>query len=170
MSGWHQRDRKLESDMMDDFPAVNNITVRGYLPADQVPAPQRSRTLPEAHMKSLRLFRKWCRYMPFLISWTGYRKYANPEAAKLNLAEHWRQHSKARNVSEIDRFTKFGYERLYNIQMGDIWGGFILDSLAPLNNKGTTHGAEGYSVIDDENEKKRSTFLNNFYKGKNPNY
>ena len=66
-------------------------------------------------MKSLRLFRKWCRYMPFIISWTGYRRYANPEAAKLNLAEHWRQHNKAREVSEIDRFTKFGYERLYNI-------------------------------------------------------
>ena len=39
----------------------------------------RSRSLPEAHLKSLRLFRKWCRYMPFVVNWTGYRKYANPE-------------------------------------------------------------------------------------------
>ena len=35
------KDRKLEGDMMDDFPAVNNITVRGYLPADIVPAPRK---------------------------------------------------------------------------------------------------------------------------------
>ena len=41
MSGWHSKDRKLEGDMMDDFPAVNNITVRGYLPADIVPAPRK---------------------------------------------------------------------------------------------------------------------------------
>ena len=34
MSGWSTKDRKLEGEMMDDFPAVNNITVRGYLPAD----------------------------------------------------------------------------------------------------------------------------------------
>ena len=39
----------------------------------------RSRSLPEAHLKSLRLFRKWCRYMPFVVNWTGYKKYANPE-------------------------------------------------------------------------------------------
>ena len=54
--------------------------------------------------------------------------------------------------------------------MGDIWSGFILDSIAPLNNKGTTHGSEGYSVMEDDADKDRSTFLSNFYKGKKPNY
>ena len=29
----------MEEDTGNDFPAVNNITVRGYLPSDQVPSP-----------------------------------------------------------------------------------------------------------------------------------
>ena len=90
MSGWNTRDRTLAEDVGDDIPAMNNITIRGALPSDQVPAPTRSRTLPEAHFKSLRLFRKWCRYMPFVVNWTGYRRYANPDQAKLNLARHWK--------------------------------------------------------------------------------
>ena len=39
MSGWHAADKFMEENVGDDFPAMNNITVRGYLPADQIPAP-----------------------------------------------------------------------------------------------------------------------------------
>ena len=78
MSGWSLRDKSFESEQLDSYPASNNITMRGSLPHDQVSSGARSRTLPEAHMKSLRLFRKWCRYMPFIVNWTGYRRYANP--------------------------------------------------------------------------------------------
>lgn len=39
MSGWGTADKMMEEDTGNDFPAVNNITVRGYLPSDQVPAP-----------------------------------------------------------------------------------------------------------------------------------
>ena len=53
--------------------------------------------------------------MPFVVNWTGYRRYASPEVAKLNLANHWRQGNKVRSTEAIDLFTKFGYERLYNI-------------------------------------------------------
>ena len=170
MSGWHGRDRKLEEDGGDEFPALNNITVRGALPADQVPAPTRSRTLPEAHFKSLRLFRKWCRYMPFIVNWTGYRRYASPEQAKLNLANHWRQHNKVKDLDSIDQFTSFGYERLYNIQMGDVWGGYILDQIAPVA-RGHIDSGDGYSFLDEEKYEKKSTFLKNFYQGgKKPNY
>ena len=102
MSGWHVKDRHTAEDVGDDMPALNNITIRGALPSDMVPASTRSRTLPEAHFKSLRLFRKWCRYMPFVVNWTGYRRYANPDQAKLNLARHWRQQNKVRNISAID--------------------------------------------------------------------
>ena len=115
MSGWNLKDRKLAEDVGDDFPALNNITIRGALPSDMVPAPTRSRTLPEAHFKSLRLFRKWCRYMPFVVNWNGFRRFASPEQAKRNLAEHWRKHNKVRNIGAIDMFTRAGYERLYNI-------------------------------------------------------
>ena len=38
MSGWAAKDRKLAEDVGDDFPAMNNITIRGALPSDQVPA------------------------------------------------------------------------------------------------------------------------------------
>ena len=38
MSGYHSRDRKLAEDVGDDFPALNNITIRGALPSDRIPA------------------------------------------------------------------------------------------------------------------------------------
>ena len=41
MSGYSVRDNKLSEDYGDDFPASNNITIRGALPADQVPAPSK---------------------------------------------------------------------------------------------------------------------------------
>ena len=39
MSGWSNADQWQEDDMEFDFPAVNNITVAGYMPNDQVPSP-----------------------------------------------------------------------------------------------------------------------------------
>ena len=39
MSGWSKADQMMEEDMPFDFPAVNNITIAGYLPHDQVPSP-----------------------------------------------------------------------------------------------------------------------------------
>ena len=42
MSGYSVRDRKLAEDVGDDFPAMNNITMRGALPSDMVPAPSKS--------------------------------------------------------------------------------------------------------------------------------
>jgi hypothetical protein len=83
MSGWSGADKYMEENVGDDSPATNNITIRGYLPSDQVPAPNQSRNIVEAHFKSLRLFRKWCRYMPFIIHANGFRKYTTPDKAKL---------------------------------------------------------------------------------------
>ena len=79
MSGWHPKDKKMWEDVGDDMPAFNNITTRGFLPADQVPGPTRSRNVVEAHQKSLRLFRRWCRFTPFIVTWAGYRRFASPE-------------------------------------------------------------------------------------------
>ena len=116
MSGWKGLDAHMAEDYGDDFPAVNNITIRGQLPSDQVPAPLRSNSVTQAHFKSLRCFRKWCRCMPFIVHWNGMRRFATPEVAKLNLARHWRHGNKVRSADAIDLFTKYGYERLYNIQ------------------------------------------------------
>lgn len=67
-------------------------------------------------MKNLRLFRKYCRYMPFIVNWYGYRKYTSPEKAKLQLAAYWRLNSQVKDPEQIDAFVRAGYERLYNIQ------------------------------------------------------
>ena len=83
MSGWSRADNYVEYSNNDPYPAQNNITVYGPLPADRVPGPSRSPSLPHAHMKSLRLFRKYCRMMPFIIHHNGYRKYTSVEQAKL---------------------------------------------------------------------------------------
>ena len=108
--------------------------------------------------------------MPFVVNWTGYRRYANPDQAKLNLARHWKQQNKVRNVAAIDAFTSFGYERLYNIQMGDVWGGYVLDSIAPVG-RDAIDGGDGFSVLDEKKYENKSDFLKGFYKGGNkPNY
>ena len=41
MSGWSTKDKIMAEDYGDDFPAMNNITVRGQLPSDMVPAPSK---------------------------------------------------------------------------------------------------------------------------------
>ena len=97
------------------------------MPHDAVPAPTRSRSVTEAHFKSMRLFRKYCRYMPFLIGLNGMQRYTTPETAKLQVAAYWRTQNKVRCITDIDSFTRAGYERLYNMQNGDVWGGVILD-------------------------------------------
>ena len=47
-------------------------------------------------------------------------------------------------------FVVQGYEKLYNIQNGDIWTTQILDSLAPVGkDRGHIHGNHGFSILDD---------------------
>ena len=108
--------------------------------------------------------------MPFVVNYTGYRRYASPDQAKLNLANHWRQHNKVRDLGQIDAFTRAGYERLYNIQQGDVWGGYILDSISPIA-RDHIDGGDGYSVLDEKKFGGKSSFLKSFYKGgQKPNY
>ena len=39
MSGWNTADKVMDEDTGSDFPSINTITVAGYMPHDQVPAP-----------------------------------------------------------------------------------------------------------------------------------
>jgi hypothetical protein len=39
MSGWNTADKMMDEDTGSDFPSMNNITVAGYMPHDQVSAP-----------------------------------------------------------------------------------------------------------------------------------
>ena len=65
--------------------------------------------------------------MPFLIGLNGMQRYTTPETAKMQVAAYWRTQMKVRNIHNIDMFVRSGYERLYNMQNGDVWGGVILD-------------------------------------------
>ena len=108
--------------------------------------------------------------MPFVVSYTGYRRYASPEGAKLNLANHWRANSKVRDTYSIDMFTRYGYERLYTVQNGDVWGGYILDSIAPVTRE-HIDGGDGFSTLEETKYQDKSKFLKSFYTGGNkPNY
>jgi hypothetical protein len=44
MSGWSPADKYMEENNYNDFPAINNTTMYGYLPSDQIPAPSNSYT------------------------------------------------------------------------------------------------------------------------------
>ena len=107
--------------------------------------------------------------MPFIVSYTGYRRYASPETGKLHLADHWRANSKVRNTAQIDMFTRYGYERLYVIQNGDVWGGYLLDTIAPVG-RDRIDGGDGFSTLEDTKYAKKSSFLKNFYTGSKPNF
>ena len=53
--------------------------------------------------------------------------------------------------------------------MGDVWGGYVLDSIAPIH-RGPIDGGDGYSFLEEEKYEKKSGFLKAFYQGKKPNY
>ena len=102
--------------------------------------------------------------MPFLINLGGLRKYNTPEQAKLQVARYFRQHSKNRDPWTIDCFVARGYDRLYSVQNGDVWGGILLDQIAPVR-QGTVAGNEGFSYHDEKKYEGKSSFLKDFYKG-----
>ena len=60
--------------------------------------------------------------------------------------------------------VRAGYERLYNIQNGDVWGSYILDLIAPVG-KEPVQNNQGFSYHDEVKYKGKSKFLQDFYKG-----
>ena len=63
-----------------------------------------------------------------------------------------------------------GYERLYAMQNGDIWGGILLDQIAPVG-KGTVQRNQGYSTLEEAKYGKKTKFLKDFYMdAKKPNF
>ena len=75
-----------------------------------------------------------------------------------------------RDTQQIDAFVRAGYERLYNIQQGDIWGSYILDQIAPVS-RDTINDSQGFSYHEEIKYKGKTSFLKDFYKGsKRPQY
>ena len=64
----------------------------------------------------------------------------------------------------IDCFVARGYDRLYNVQNGDIWGPILFDQICPTR-QGTNAGNEGFSYSDEVKYENKSKFLKDFYKG-----
>ena len=129
MSGWHQGDKVSISG--PEFTATNIQTVGGRYGSDRIGSGIQSKNIVEAHFKSLRCFRRWCRFMPFIMFSNGVQKYTTPEQAKMQLAILWRQNGKMRDPDEIDDTVRHMYEKLYNIHQGDVWGDYILEMIAP---------------------------------------
>ena len=167
MSGWNYADKNNEVETGTEFPCQNNITMRGQLPSDFVPSPRRSKNIVEAHMRSLRAYRKWCRYMPYIVAYNGLFRMTNVEQAKLQLARTWRQQNRQRHIDNLDRFTAVSQERLYNMQQGDIWGGHVMEWIVPAH-KGFALGSHGLDEFDEKVYKNKTDFLKGFYKGERP--
>ena len=63
-----------------------------------------------------------------------------------------------------------GYDRLYSMQNGDVWGGLILDQIAPQS-KGLVQRNQGFSTLEEAKYGKKTKFLQNFYNDpKKPNF
>ena len=101
------------------------------MPTDEVPGPRGSRNLVEAQIKSLRAYRKWCRYMPFVLATLNMNRFTSVEDAKMHVASIWKQNERVRNIEQIDNFTVSQYEKLYAIQENDVWMGGVMDWLCP---------------------------------------
>lgn len=75
-----------------------------------------------------------------------------------------------RDIDNIDKFVMAGYDRLYSMQNGDVWGGTILDQIAPQG-KGMVQRNQGFSTLEEHKYGKKTTFLQKFYNDpKKPNF
>ena len=87
-----------------------------------------------------------------------------PESAKIQLAHLWRQHHKVRDPDMIDEMTRENYERLYNIQQGDVWDTMVMDLYMPRT-KVSISSSDGYSTLDQDRNEGKSEFLTTFLEG-----
>ena len=67
-----------------------------------------------------------------------------------------------RDPEAIDYFTSVHTERLYNISNGDVWGGYVLDHIAPIH-RDNIDGGDGFSYLEDIKYPNKSNFLKSFY-------
>lgn len=124
---------------------------------------QASNTLEEAHIKALRLYRRFCRLVPFIIrnNWLQYK--TTPALAKQQLALQFRIYARTTDIEEIDTAIAEGYEQMLNMEQVYVEPAGCFIELAPKER----HRDTGYSFFDQrfaKNNKKASGFLTDFYK------
>eukprot|EP01016_Furgasonia_blochmanni_P003548 TRINITY_DN1139_c0_g1_i5.p1 TRINITY_DN1139_c0_g1~~TRINITY_DN1139_c0_g1_i5.p1 ORF type:complete len:172 (+),score=42.61 TRINITY_DN1139_c0_g1_i5:209-724(+) len=145
----------------------NSITVRGSDILDQLPSTKRSKNMAEVHLKTLRLFRKVCRLMPFILRVHQITQRVNPTQATLNVAEHFRAKSHVRDLAIADRLLFLGYEKLYEAEQHYTYSTFLYQWVCPPN---YTPNDRGFSYLEEKKLAGKTRFLKEFYKGKGPHY
>eukprot|EP00330_Aristerostoma_sp_ATCC50986_P009853 CAMPEP_0114589142 /NCGR_PEP_ID=MMETSP0125-20121206/11670_1 /TAXON_ID=485358 ORGANISM="Aristerostoma sp., Strain ATCC 50986" /NCGR_SAMPLE_ID=MMETSP0125 /ASSEMBLY_ACC=CAM_ASM_000245 /LENGTH=156 /DNA_ID=CAMNT_0001785893 /DNA_START=90 /DNA_END=560 /DNA_ORIENTATION=+ len=145
----------------------NNITIRGGDIPEGLPTTKRSKNLVEASQKTLRLFRKSCRLMPFILRIHDLQPKVTSVQAQLNLAECFREHSHLRDPSIIDDLVFRGYEKLIEAEQLFTFPTYLHQFICQDNK---LHSDKGYSYLEEKKYKGKSKFLKNFYKGKGPAY
>ena len=106
--------------------------------------------------------------LPYIVHSFGFRSLTSVEDAKLQLAKHWRYNDKVRTPAQIDELVCNMYERLGNIVQQDAWGGAVAYMIAPPDKRNRIRN-QGYSYIQEAKYGKKSSFMNDFYTGKNKN-
>ena len=123
-----------------------------------------SRNIVEAHLKSLKAYRRACRLIPWALAYHGMMHMTNHASSKEVLARFWRMNGRIRNPARVDDLVNQAYERMSNLQQPDIWKGEVWDFLAPQSDGGV-QSLMGHS-FESEKYAKKSKFLKNFYEGK----
>jgi hypothetical protein len=119
-----------------------------------------SKTVTEAYLKQLNMYRDACRRMPFLIQNSYITHQVHPIRAKLNLAHHLRKFMHVRNPAVLDGVTmdlnEWIYESVWNYNHHHNFYYMIVGNYADN---------VGYSYLDEKKYGKCSPFLKSFYSG-----
>ena len=111
----------------------------------------------------MRLYRRFCRLVPFLIrnNWLTYK--TTTPLAKQQLALYFRKFINSTDISEIDNAVTEGYEQMLTLEQIYVEPAGCFFELAPKER----HRDAGYSFFDQrfaKNNKKATSFLTDFYK------
>jgi len=141
--------------------AGNNITNRGADILENLPSQKPSKTLSEAALKSLRLYRRCCRLIPAILRWHEITWRLEPVQAKLGLAQVFKEKAHLRDPALIDAWVTRGYERLIEAEQHHTYSTYLFQFLSPTQ----LPNDRGFSYLDEKKYKGKTTFLKTFYKG-----
>jgi hypothetical protein len=147
----------------------NIVTTRGDIIYHEQPSVKQSRNMAEARINSLRLYKRICRLMPFILHvWKLYAHgKVNLHNSKMNIAEHFREKKHIRDPRAIDMYLNYGYMTMHNAEHKySDWYHFERFLLPGKSRPGD----EGVSYLDKVKYSGKSSFLTKFYKGDRPNY
>ena len=149
------------------LPANNITTVRSDVLMRELPMVKPSRNMFEGRLKSLRLYTRICRLVPFIIRIYGYQKKVAPAAMKFNIANFFREKAHLRRPEDIDHAVDRGYVHLHEAEQHYSDTHMFDVIIQPYTQP---DGRYGYSYLTEKQYGDRSTFLKDFYTGNRPDY